>query len=110
MCHENSLYKIISPGEEHYGSYVIEGGFSDPKYTVQYIAFPSVDWNNASAYYILEFDNTTSQFIQLAIVPIDGKIPKQNSDFSVDPNRVVNPIGINWENGKDLSTPPFPQK
>lgn len=100
--YDNGLYKIISPGEDHYGSYVVEGSFDDPRYTVHYIAFPSTDWNNTSAYHVLEFDNAAGRFTQRAIVPIDGKIPQQHGDFSVGENKVINPLAVNWENGKSL--------
>jgi hypothetical protein len=100
--YDNGLYKIISPGEDHYGSYVVEGSFSDPRYTVHYIAFPSADWNNTSAYHVLEFDNAAGQFTQRAIVPIDGKIPQQHGNFSVGENKVINPLAVDWEHGKSL--------
>ena len=101
--YDNGLYKIISPGEEHYGSYVVDGSFSAEKYTVHFIAFPSADWNNTSAYHVLEFDNATHKFTQRAIVPFDGKIPQQHGDFLMSENKVANPLGANWENGKNLA-------
>lgn len=104
--YDNGLYKMISPGEDHYGSYVIDGSFNDPKYTVHFIAFPSADWNNTSAYHVLEFDNQTQHFTQHAIVPVDGKLPQQHGDFSWAQNKQINPLDVNWENGKDLVPAP----
>ena len=32
---DNGVYKIISPGEEHYGVYVVRGHLTDDEYAVQ---------------------------------------------------------------------------
>ncbi len=33
--YDNGVYKIISPGEEHYGVYVVRGHLTDDEYAVQ---------------------------------------------------------------------------
>ena len=42
--YHNGLYKIVSPGEEHYGAYVVEGQLSNSHYSIHYMALPSKDW------------------------------------------------------------------
>lgn len=102
--YDNGLYKIISPGEEHYGSYVIDGDFDAPRYTVHYIALPSADWNNTSAYHVLEFDHSSGDghFLQRAIVPIDGKIPQQHGHYHMLANPVRDPVPVDWAKGDAL--------
>lgn len=102
--YDNGLYKIISPGEEHYGSYVIDGDFDAPRYTIHYIALPSADWNNTSAYHVLEFDRSAGpgRFVQRAIVPVDGRIPQQHGDYQMAPNPLRDPLPVGWEQGDAL--------
>lgn len=99
--YDNGLYKIISPGEEHYGSYVIDGDFDAPRYTIHYIALPSTDWNNTSAYHVLDFDtnNGSGRFLQRAIVPIDGTLPQQHGDYHMAPNPLIDPMPVDWQKG-----------
>src|SRR5437016_8036600 len=62
--YDNGLFKIITPGANHYGTYVVEGRFEDMKYTIHHISLPSVDWGNTNAYHVLEFDRSTRRFKQ----------------------------------------------
>ena len=107
--YDNGLYKIISPGEEHYGSYVIDSDFDARRYTIHYIALPSADWNNTSAYHVLEFDHSAGQghFLQRAIVPVDGKLPQQHGDYRMATNTLLDPLPVDWEKG-DALMPPLP--
>lgn len=106
---DNGLYKIISPGEAHYGSYVIDGSFDAPSYKIHYIALPSTDWNNTSAYHVLVFDRQNGRFTQQAITPEDGRIAPQEGDFSTAPNTVTHLVGVRWDparNGPSIGTSP----
>lgn len=104
--YDNGVYKIISPGEEHYGTYFVEGSFGNPKYRVHFISLPSADWDNTSAYHVLEFDKASGRYTQQAISPTDDQIPPQHGNFTTSTNTIPNPVETNWENGKDLGVPP----
>jgi hypothetical protein len=103
--YDNGLYKIISPGEDHYGTYVVQGRFEDKKYKVHFISLPSPDWGNTTAHHFLEFDRGTHRFKQQALTQADQRIPPQHGDFSQAVNTQERPLDIHWDNGKDLGAP-----
>ncbi len=79
----NGLYKITSEGEDHYGVYVMQGGFQDETYTIRFISLPSRDWGQKTAFHQLTFINGTSEnwFIQNAITDEGEAIAQQNGTF-----------------------------
>jgi hypothetical protein len=94
--YDNGLYKIISPGEEHYGVYVVKGAFSDKRYAISYISLPSADWYGNVALHELAFDMDTGQFGQQAHLPSDQNIPPQDGSFILEDNTVVDPRPVVW--------------
>lgn len=74
---ENGSYRIASPGEDHYGSYVVAK--TDPVLDISFISWPSKDWaiNGASnvAMHALTF-NGDETFTQILTEP-DGAISEQ---------------------------------
>ncbi|MFA7941472.1 hypothetical protein ACEK06_03320 [Pseudomonas brenneri] len=94
--YDNGLYKIISPGEEHYGVYVVKGSFADQDYAISYISLPSDDWYGNVALHDLTFNAKTGIFGQQAHIPSDQDIPKQDGTFLLDKNLEADPRTIKW--------------
>ncbi len=98
--YDNGVYKIISPGEEHYGIYVMTGTFTDPIFTVRYISLPSVDWSNKTAYHELNYNNKIHHFGQSALLQTQDKVPYEYGVFSLRHNNESNPLLIKWDKGQ----------
>ncbi|MBX9447154.1 hypothetical protein [Dickeya chrysanthemi] len=96
--YDNGIYKIISQGEEHYGVYVMQGNFQDQTYTIRYISLPSEDWGKKTAFHQLTFIHGDKEkyFIQNAIVETGEAIAQQNGTFSLEENKISNPITQKW--------------
>jgi hypothetical protein len=99
--YDNGVYKIISPGEEHYGVYVVQGRLSDDAFAVHYISLPSSDWGGKTAHHYLRFDRRAGGFTQQATWEDDGSIPPQHGRFSQGPNVIADPRSIKWETHAD---------
>lgn len=95
--YDNGLYKIISPGENHYGVYVVEGAFTDAQYNVSYISLPSADWGGNVARHDLTFTKGSLTFKQKALAQVDQNIPLQNGTFIQETNPIENPVPITWQ-------------
>jgi len=98
--YDNGLYKIVSPGEEHYGVYVVKGAFTDQRYAISYISLPSVDWYGNVALHELTFDAGTGRFGQQAHLPSDQNIPPQDGTFLLEDNDAVDPRLITWKDAQ----------
>jgi len=96
--YDNGLYKIISPGENHYGVYVVEGDFTDEQYRISYISLPSPDWGGNVARHDLVFNKSALTFEQKALAKVDQNIGLQDGRFVLDKNPVQDPQPITWEN------------
>ncbi|MFB4394014.1 MULTISPECIES: hypothetical protein [unclassified Pseudomonas] len=94
---DNGIYKIVSPGEDHYGVYLVEGAVSDPVYRVSYLSLPSADWGDNVAKHDLTFDNQRQVFQQQAITHADQAIPPQHGTFIELPNTIADPAQITWQ-------------
>ncbi|MDF0731977.1 hypothetical protein P0Y43_14780 [Pseudomonas entomophila] len=94
--YDNGLYKIVSPGEDHYGVYLIEGGIGDPSYRISYLSLPSDDWGGNVAKHELKFDNQRQVFEQQATTHADQGIPPQHGTFTTTVNTIVEPAEIRW--------------
>jgi hypothetical protein len=94
--YDNGLYKIISPGEEHYGVYVTEGDVSDDTYSISYISLPSSDWGGNVARHDLIFQRDSLTFEQKALAYVDKNIPLQYGTFVLETNTVTNPLTEKW--------------
>ncbi len=99
--YDNGVYKIISPGEEHYGVYVVQGKLTDDTYAVNYISLPSTDWGGKTAMHALKFDRKTGKFTQQATWENDPNIAPQWGRFSQDVNTIADPRPVNWDNHTD---------
>ncbi|WP_338521997.1 hypothetical protein NUH87_17360 [Pseudomonas batumici] len=95
--YDNGLYKIVSPGEEHYGVYVVKGQFSDSQYAISYISLPSSDWYGNVALHDLAFDKNTGVFQQQAHLPSDQNIAPQHGSFRLERNELADPLPIRWQ-------------
>ena len=95
--YDNGLYKIISPGENHYGVYVVEGAFTDDQYRISYISLPSPDWGGNVARHDLVFNKSSLTFEQKALAKVDQNIGLQDGRFVQDTNLVQDPQPITWE-------------
>jgi hypothetical protein len=92
----NGVYKIVSPGEEHYGVYVVHGHLTDDEYAVDYISLPSTDWGGKTAHHILAFKRKSGTFTQQATWEDDPSIPHQYGRFTQDTNIIDDPRAIHW--------------
>ena len=96
--YDNGLYKIISPGENHYGVYVVEGDFTDDQYRISYISLPSPDWGGNVARHDLVFKKGSLTFEQKALAQVDQNIGLQDGRYVLDNNPGQDPMPITWEN------------
>ncbi len=92
----------ISPGENHYGVYVLDGDFEDPAYTAHLISLPSVDWNGKAVYHELLFDARAGTFGQQLTDPDDSNIAAQTGTFTITGNSVADPTRLTWESARSL--------
>ena len=102
LYYDNGVYAILSKGENHYGTYVLDGGFGDPSYTAHYISLPSSDWNGKSVYHRLRFDTKAGTFAQQLTNPDDANVPLQTGTFTVTNNPVADPTQLTWDNAQSL--------
>ncbi|CCE76025.1 cupin domain-containing protein [Clavibacter nebraskensis] len=87
---DNGSYKILSPGEEHYGSYVSTAGTGVAPRHVAFLSWPSDDWHRNVASHTLTFAEDTGAFIQSLVLPGDA-VPRAQHGFAevvADPERV----------------------
>lgn len=94
---DNGSYKIISPGEDHYGSYVSDASQGADPREVQFLSWPSSDWSNNVAAHTLVFNPQTGAFSQHLRRP-GTTIPLLQYGYSA---AIHNPGGIditeNWK-------------
>jgi hypothetical protein len=95
--YDNGVYKIISPGEEHYGVYVVRGHLTDDEYAVHYISLPSPDWGGKTAHHYLKFNRKTGVFAQQATWEDDPDIAPQHGRFTQAENSISDPRPIKWD-------------
>ncbi|AKN18877.2 hypothetical protein B586_17930 [Mycobacterium haemophilum DSM 44634] len=102
LYYDNGMYAILSEGENHYGTYVMQGNFTDPTYTVNFISLPSQDWSGISVLHTLIFDTATATFTQQLINPRDPNVPKQSGRFTTVDNSVTDPTQLTWDSAQKL--------
>jgi hypothetical protein len=66
---DNGSYKIVSPGEDHFGSYVSSTGLDAPPQEVAFLSWPSSDWGGDVASHTLVFDPDSGAFSQTLRLP-----------------------------------------
>lgn len=103
--YDNGIYKILSEGEAHYGTYAVEGSFKDETFRVHYVSLPSVDWGHTSAYHTLVFYRRTGRFVQQAVLPSGKALSPQEGKFLTDVNPAPNPSVIDWQRAKHWLKP-----
>jgi hypothetical protein len=102
LYYDNGMYAILSEGENHYGTYVMQGNFTDPAYTLNFISLPSRDWSGISVLHTLVFDTATATFTQQLINPQDPNVPKQSGRFTTVDNPVSDPTQLAWDSAQKL--------
>ncbi|WP_201263520.1 hypothetical protein [Mycobacterium montefiorense] len=102
LYYDNGMYAILSEGEHHYGTYVMQGTFTDPAYTVNFISLPSLDWSGISVLHTLVFDTATATFSQRLINPQDPNVPEQSGGFTTFDNTVADPTQLTWDSVQKL--------
>lgn len=107
LYYDNGVYAILSQGENHYGTYVLDGGFDDPSYTAHYISLPSTDWNGKSVYHRLEFDTEAGAFTQQLTNPDDSNVPLQTGTFTITDNPVADPTKLTWDTVQSVANRPL---
>lgn len=95
--YDNGVYKILSPGENHYGVYVIKGAITSPQWEMSFLSFPHLDWGGNVARHDLNFDQVRRTFGQQAYIQTDPDIPKQHGKFQMTPNTLVDPRQLTWD-------------
>lgn len=94
----NGVYKIISPGENHYGVYVIRGDITSTRWEITFLSIPHADWGGNVARHDLTFNQDLKAFGQQAYLQTDPNIPKQHGTFHMTPNTITDPRPLNWDN------------
>jgi hypothetical protein len=102
LYYDNGVYAILSEGENHYGTYVLEGGLTDRAYTAHFISLPSTDWNGKSVYHELRFDTAEGTFAQQLTNPDDPDVPRQTGTFTLHDNTVIDPTWLDWRAAQSL--------
>jgi hypothetical protein len=102
LYYDNGVYAIVSQGENHYGTYVLDGSFDKPNYTVHFISLPSADWNGKSVYHQLQFDTKTGTFAQQLTNPDDSNVPPQTGTFTLKDNPITDPTQLTWQTAQSL--------
>lgn len=85
----NGSYKILSPGEDHYGSYVSARDVAAGPEEVAFMSWPATDWADNVAWHTLTFDKESGAFRQVLRLPGDV-VAKQQAGIAapVDVGRV----------------------
>jgi hypothetical protein len=102
LYYDNGMYAILSEGENHYGTYVMQGSFTDTTFTVNFISLPSEDWSGTSVLHTLVFDTNAGTFTQQLTNPLDPGVPKQTGHFTTADNHIADPTLLTWQSAQDL--------
>lgn len=102
LYYDNGVYAILSEGENHYGTYVLDGSFDNPSYSAHFISLPSADWNDKSVYHHLRFDATAGTFAQQLTNPDDSNVPPQTGTFTLEDNPIADPTQLTWDVAQSL--------
>ncbi|UII71553.1 hypothetical protein LVW35_28690 [Pseudomonas sp. HN11] len=96
--YDNGIYLILSPGEHHWGVFVIIGDMNEPTWGMSFISLPSDDWGKNLARHDLSFRQTSNTFTQQLYIQDDQDPAKQHGTFERFPNSVVDPTTLRWYN------------
>lgn len=96
---DNGSYKILSPGEEHYGSYVsaTDLAVATPPRHVSFLSWPSADWDRNVASHTLTFNTDTGAYTQTLVLPGDP-VPHAQAGYalSIDSPEQID-MSASWE-------------
>lgn len=67
----NGAYRIVSPGEDHYGSYLAISDVASGPGSVTFISWPASDWDDNVAWHSLLFGRDDRRFTQELHLPGD---------------------------------------
>ncbi|RQO54148.1 hypothetical protein [Pseudomonas sp. KBW05] len=95
--YDNGIYLILSPGEHHWGVFVIVGDMSNPKWGISFISLPSTDWGINLARHDLTFNQATHEFTQQLYIQNDQNAAKQHGVFNLYNNTVKDPRTLTWD-------------
>ncbi|MDZ7930829.1 MAG: hypothetical protein U5N21_12580 [Rhodococcus sp. (in: high G+C Gram-positive bacteria)] len=87
---DNGAYKIMSPGEDHYGSYVSYTDVADGPQHVIFLSWPSEDWGRNVASHTLTFNPDSAAFTQVLVLP-GNPVPRSQYGYALptpDPRSV----------------------
>ncbi|NWC76036.1 hypothetical protein HX823_18325 [Pseudomonas sp. P7759] len=95
--YDNGIYLILSPGEHHWGVFVVVGDLDDPTWGISFISLPSTDWGINLARHDLTFNQATNEFTQQLYIQNDQSAPKQYGVFNRSKNTVADPTTLTWD-------------
>jgi hypothetical protein len=95
---DNGSYKILSPGEDHYGSYLSSTGYDEPPREVSFLSWPSSDWGGDVALHTLVFDPESGAFSQALRLP-GQPVPRVQYGYAAS---LADPTSIDMTVGWDV--------
>ncbi|MBY4127073.1 hypothetical protein HQO83_01560 [Rhodococcus fascians] len=104
---DNGAYKIMSPGEDHYGSYVsYTDVVANPQHVI-FLSWPSEDWGRNVASHTLTFNPDSAAFTQVLVLP-GNPVPRSQYGYALptpDPQRVD--MTASWDQVRDTYASTF---
>ena len=104
---DNGAYKIMSPGEDHYGSYVSYTDVAANPRHVIFLSWPSEDWGSNVASHTLTFNPDSAAFTQVLVLP-GNPVPRSQYGYALptpDPQRVD--MTASWDQVRDAYAETF---
>ncbi|MCZ4517482.1 hypothetical protein O4220_03070 [Rhodococcus ruber] len=104
---DNGAYKIMSPGEDHYGSYVSYTDVAANPQHVIFLSWPSEDWGRNVASHTLTFNPDSAAFTQVLVLP-GNPVPRSQYGYAVpapDPQSVD--MTASWDQVRDTYAETF---
>lgn len=95
---DNGSYKIVSPGEDHFGSYVSSTSLDEPPREVSFLSWPSSDWGGDVASHTLVFNPDSGAFSQALRLP-GQPVPRVQYGYSAS---LPDPRAIDMTAGWDV--------
>lgn len=104
---DNGAYKILSLGEEHFGSYVSATDLSTEPRHVAFLSWPSADWGRNVASHTLTFEKDTGAFVQSLVLPGDPVPRAQHGYAAVVDTPSAELMDASWEELRAACAPVF---
>ncbi|CCQ13977.1 putative uncharacterized protein [Rhodococcus sp. AW25M09] len=104
---DNGAYKIMSPGENHYGSYVSYTDVADSPQHVIFLSWPSEDWDRNVASHTLTFNPDSAAFTQVLVLP-GNPVPRSQYGYALptaDPESLD--MTASWDQVRDTYAATF---